>query len=85
MSGLVLLTAADCHLCEHGREVLDELGLDWREVPAASEEGRALEAVAPPMRPVLFRDGRVVAYGRLSARRLRRAASTGRPTTSARR
>jgi glutaredoxin len=73
MSAVVLLTAADCHLCEHGKAVLDELGVDWREVDAASEEGRTLEATAPPMRPVLFTsDGRVLAYGRLSLKRLRK-------------
>jgi hypothetical protein len=73
MSELVLLTAPDCHLCEHGRGVLDELGVDWREVSTGSDEGRRLEATAPPMRPVLYAiDGRAVAYGRLSARRLRK-------------
>lgn len=75
MSELVLLTDPDCHLCGHGREVLDELGVDWREVSTASPEGREIEMSAPPMRPVLYRDGRVIAYGRLSARRLRRQLS----------
>jgi hypothetical protein len=43
------------------------------EVDAESAEGRRLAAAAPPLRPVLFSpDGRVVAYGRLSATRLRR-------------
>ena len=54
MSALVLLTAPDCHLCEHGKGVLDELGVDWREVDATSD------------------DGRLVAYGRLSLKRLRK-------------
>ena len=76
MTDLVLLTARDCHLCAHGREVLDELAaegrLSWREVDAESDEGRALAAVAPPLRPVLYdADGRLLAYGRLSAKRLR--------------
>jgi hypothetical protein len=77
MSPLVLLTSQDCHLCAHGREVLGALAseglLSWREVDADSVEGRRLAAAAPPLRPVLFNpDGRVVAYGRLSAKRLRR-------------
>ena len=77
MTAFVLLTARDCHLCAHGREVLDRLTDDgvlaWREIDADSEEGRRLAAVAPPLRPVLFDpDGRAVAYGRLSAKRLRR-------------
>lgn len=70
---LLLLTAEDCHLCEHGKAVLNELGVDWREVGATSEEGARLTAVAPPMRPVLFTsEGRLVAYGRLSLKRLRK-------------
>jgi hypothetical protein len=77
MSPLALLTGQDCHLCSHGREVLDALAgegrVSWREVDAESAEGHRLASVAPPLRPVLFTpDGRVVAYGRLSAKRLRR-------------
>ena len=77
MTELALLTAQDCHLCAHGREVLDDLAaeglLSWREVSTTSPEGERLAAIAPPMRPVLFSDdGRVLGYGRLSQRRLRR-------------
>jgi glutaredoxin len=73
VSALVLLTAADCHLCEHGKQVLDELGAPWREVDGTSAEGERLAAVAPPMRPVLFAsDGGLIAYGRLSLKKLRR-------------
>ena len=81
MSTLLLLTAADCHLCEHGKAVLDELGVAWREVDAASVEGRRLEAVAPPLRPVLFTaGGRRIAYGRLSLKRLRKQLDRGQVT-----
>lgn len=70
---LLLLTAAGCHMCAHARRTLDELGVRWREVPEESAHGTALAASAPPLRPVLFDgSGAVVAYGRLSARRLRR-------------
>lgn len=77
MSALVLLTARDCHLCAHGRDVLDALAaeglLTWREVDADCEQGRTLAATAPPLRPVLYdADQRVLAYGRLSEKRLRR-------------
>ena len=74
----VLLTKAQCDLCEQAKEVLGRLGhtheLRVREVPLESEEGRrlALEAGAPFL-PVLFLDGRVFSYGRLSERRLRKA------------
>lgn len=73
MSSFALLTAPDCHLCQHGREVLDEVGIDWHEVCDDTPEGEALAATAPPMRPVLIADdGHAIAYGRLSAKRLRR-------------
>lgn len=77
MTERVLLTSRDCHLCEHGRLVLAELAgeglLSWREVDDASLTGRQLAGTAPPLRPVLLdSDGRVLAYGRLSVRRLRR-------------
>jgi hypothetical protein len=69
----VLLTAPDCHLCGHGREVLEELGSEWREVSTTSAEGQRPAVAAPPLRPVLYAtDGSVVAYGRLSLKRLRR-------------
>ena len=73
----MLLTAPDCHLCAHGRDVLSELAaeglLSWREVDAESGEGRLLSAASPPLRPVLFDSGgHVLAYGRLSGKRLRR-------------
>ena len=78
MNSFFLLTAPDCHLCEHARDVLDRLAgeglLTWREVEPNSEQGHELADVAPPLRPVLFdRDLRIVGYGRLSARRLRRS------------
>ena len=74
---LVLLSAPDCHLCAHGRAVLDtlreEFGIDWREVSTESAEGERLALSAPPLRPVLFGSGgEVIACGRLSERRLRR-------------
>jgi hypothetical protein len=72
VSPLVLLTAGDCHLCERAKEVLAELGVEWRELDGETQEGCALAASVPPMRPVLLgADGRVLAYGRLSLRRLR--------------
>ena len=73
----LLLTSTDCHLCEHGKQVLAQLAteglLSWRALDDDSREGCALADGAPPLRPVLFDDGgRVLAYGRLSAKRLRR-------------
>jgi len=77
MRPFLLLTAPGCHLCDHGRQVLNSLAaeqlLTWREVDAGTDEGQNIAASAPPLRPVLYDpDGHVIAYGRLSARRLRR-------------
>ena len=77
MSSLVLLTAPDCHLCEHAYGVLAALAaerdLSWCDIPVDSSQGRRLAASAPPLRPVLFApDGHILGYGRLSAKRLRR-------------
>ena len=76
---LVLLTSTGCHMCAHGRSTLEELGLPWREVRDGSDEGARLAEVAPPLRPVLYgADGAVIAFGRLSLRRLRRDIDRGR-------
>ena len=71
---LLFVTAHDCHLCEHGREVLAALGLAHREIDLNSAEAAALAARGVPLAflPVLWDGERVVAYGRLSEKRLRR-------------
>jgi hypothetical protein len=76
--GLVtLITAADCHLCEHARMVLSTLAAETRlsvsEVSWESEEGRRLvsrDGVAFP--PAVYLNGILAGYGRISARALRR-------------
>jgi glutaredoxin len=71
---LLLITARDCHLCVHARSVLAALSLDAREVDVDSDEAAELAArgVALAFLPVLFDGERVLAYGRLSERRLRK-------------
>jgi hypothetical protein len=71
---LVYVTTDDCHFCEHGRGVLDELGVERREISDGSDEAAALAANGIPLSfmPVLTDGERVLAYGRFSARRLRR-------------
>jgi hypothetical protein len=71
------VTAPSCHYCEHGRTVLADLDrripLDVREVTLDCEEGRRLlttHRFAFP--PAVIVDGRLIAHGRLSARRLAR-------------
>jgi hypothetical protein len=88
MSRLMLLTAPECHLCDHARAVLDALVLerhiDWCEVDGETPEGRRLAATVPPLRPVLLApDGNVLAYGRLSAKRLRRTLDAAQANSAA--
>lgn len=73
-SDLLLVTAADCHLCAHARTVLAALSLNAREIDVGSEEAAALAARGVPLAflPVLVDGERVLAYGRLSERRLRK-------------
>lgn len=68
------MTSHDCHLCEHGRGVLDALGLEAREIDVESGEAQDLAAGGVPLAflPVLWDGERVVAYGRFSEKRLRR-------------
>lgn len=78
MREVLLLTRDDCHHCEQAKEVLeslrDEYGLNVRELPLESDEGRRLGletgALFPP---VVLLDGKYFSYGRLSERKLRKA------------
>ena len=71
---LLFVTAEDCHLCEHGRAVLDVLGVSRRELRADSVEAEQLARQGLPLSflPVLTDGERVVAYGRFSEKRLRK-------------
>lgn len=75
--GLVLITAPDCHLCSHARSVMSALSLEATEVDIASPEAQALAGRGVPLAflPVLWDGARIVAYGRLSEKRLRRELS----------
>lgn len=72
-----LVTAPNCHLCEHARHVLARLGRIWpfelAETAWESPEGRALvQRDGVPFPPALYVDGRLYGYGRLSEGLLRR-------------
>lgn len=72
-----LVTAPDCHLCEHARQVLTRLGHTWplvvAEVAWQSAEGLALvRSDGVPFPPALYIDDEFCGYGRLSEGRLRR-------------
>ena len=74
MTSLLYITTEDCHLCEHGRAVLDELGVERRELADGSSEAVLLAERGIPLAfmPVLTDGDRVIAYGRLSAKHLRK-------------
>lgn len=74
MGALTLVTSGDCHLCEHGREMLAGLGIETREISVESAEAHELAARGVPLAllPVLWDGERLLAYGRFSEKRLRR-------------
>lgn len=74
MRRLLYVTTDDCHLCEHGRAVLDALGVERREIDDGSAEAAALAAAGIPLSfmPVLTDGEQVIAYGRFSEKRLRK-------------
>src|SRR5712692_6975871 len=66
----VLLTAADCELCEHAKKVLQRVAsehpLDIRTVSLDSTEGQELAARNPVLfAPGLLLDGKMLSYGRV--------------------
>ncbi len=72
-----LVTAPECHLCGHAREVLSRLQRDWPlavdEVAWESSEGQTLvRRDGVPFPPALYVAGEFYGYGRLSERLLRR-------------
>ncbi len=81
MSSLVYITASDCHLCGDGRPVVarlaDEIGASVRELDWDGVEAQALlrsgGALFPP---ALYLDDRLLGFGRLSERRLRKLMRT---------
>lgn len=74
---MTLITAADCHLCEHARKVLSAISEETRlvvsDVSWESDAGQALvsrDGVAFP--PAVYIDGVLAGYGRISERALRK-------------
>lgn len=74
---VVLVTAQACRLCDEAKDVLTEVShhtpLVMHEVPLLSYEGRQLAAAhRVPHVPLLFVDGVLFGYGRISRRKLER-------------
>lgn len=78
MHTLTLVTASDCHLCEHAEAVLERIGRDLPislhtiDVESAEAQSLAVRGVPLAFLPVLVGGGRLIAYGRLSEKRLRK-------------
>lgn len=74
MDSLTYVTTEECHFCEHGRDVLDQLGIVRDEVTVDSAEAEQLAAAGTPLGllPVLTDGRRVIAYGRFSEKRMRK-------------
>jgi len=73
-SELLLVTAEDCHFCEHAQALLAQLGVEVREVAVDSIEAAALATSGIPLAflPVLTDGERPIAYGRFSEKHVRR-------------
>jgi len=74
LSRLVYVSNEDCHFCAHGRAVLDELGVERREISSESDDAAKLAARGIPLSflPVLIDGDHLIAYGRFSAKQLRK-------------
>ena len=57
---LVLYSSADCGLCDHARDALDELGLPYGEIEVPDDHPYRLRT------PVLEHDGEIVAEGQIT-------------------
>ena len=74
---VTLVHAEACHFCTEAGEALEELArtfaLDVRNVPADSDEGRALVTEhRPAMSPLVLLDGEFFSHGRLPRKKLTR-------------
>jgi hypothetical protein len=74
---LVYLTSPDCAFCTDGRAIVQrlarEMGLDVSELSWDSPRGRALVAQGGAyFPPAVYLDDRLLGYGRVSERKLRK-------------
>ncbi len=75
-SCLTLVTAVDCHLCEHARSVAHrlaaELKFEIRELAWDSPEADVVRRDGVPFPPALYAGDQLVGYGRISEGGVRR-------------
>jgi len=77
MIDIVVLSQPDCHFCDEAQAILARLTPSYpisiRQIALDSDQGRDLAARHGVMfAPGIVMNGRLVSYGRLSERRLRR-------------
>ncbi|WP_217549831.1 glutaredoxin domain-containing protein [Streptomyces sp. GbtcB6] len=73
MIALTLLTQADCAWCDRAKKLLAETDAEVTEVSVDTDQGRELAARHRLLfTPGLLHDDRLIAYGRISERALRR-------------
>jgi len=75
-SRLTLVTATDCHLCDHARSVARRLATDLainiNEIPWESREADQVRRDGVPFPPALYAGDELLGYGRISERGIRR-------------
>jgi len=75
-SRLTLVTAVDCHLCEHARSVVHrlaaELKFEIRELAWDSPEADVVRRDGVPFPPALYAGDQLLGYGRISEGGVRR-------------
>ena len=75
-SRLTLVTAVDCHLCEHARSVAHrlaaELKFEIRELAWDSPEADVVRRDGVPFPPALYAGDQLLGYGRISEGGVRR-------------
>ena len=73
MIALTILTQSDCAWCERAKKLLADVEAEVTEVSLDTDEGRELAARHRLLfAPGLLHDDRLIAYGRISERALRR-------------
>ena len=76
MINAIIVSTADCHLCQRARRILDDVAgpeLEITELDWESPRGRALIAgEGVPFPPAVFVAGELVGYGRVSEGALRK-------------
>ena len=75
-SRLTLVTATDCHLCDHARSVArrlaSNLNIHVNEIAWESPEADHVRRDGVPFPPALYAGDQLLGYGRISERGIRR-------------